>query len=178
MFRRLPLLGTPPPETHVLGGVRTPLGPGSIGVADTDAGALAARFACDLAIAFSRHDTHVSLTVLGYEGVPVLDAGLVAELAACGVTPLSRAALGDTSLVLEQNGPERPRVDLFVGLPALGACRPPLSVLLGADRPVTRWPAVLRGLRGDLTLSLAAAPAGLAPLLATALIERGFLPRG
>lgn len=209
MLRRLPLLGTATKETPVLSAVRVPLGPGSIGIADTSTGELAARFAVDLAIAFARLDTRVQLTVLGYQAEPVLGRGLVAELTAHGITPVQRALPSDGSLVdltgvlataacedaslasgsaVGRQGSARsdgelarsdtPRVALFVGYPALGACRPALSLLLGADRSLQAWPELLRGVREELALSLAVARAGLAPLLATALIERGFLPRG
>jgi len=51
-------------------------------------------------------------------------------------------------------------------------------LLLAADRPLTSWPTLLRGVRAELSLELAAARPGLAACLARALIERGFLPRG
>jgi hypothetical protein len=229
MLRRLPLLGTATKETPVLSAVRAPLGPGSIGIADTSSGELAARFACDLAIAFARLGARVRLTVLGYQGEPVLDRGLVAELTAHGITPVQRAVRGDGDVsslarggrpfpfdtLVDPEGPlaasvtdessrargtedrshapglastpgvdptrahgETPEVRLFVGLPALGACRPALALVLGADRPLNTWPEVLRGVRDELAATLAGARVGLAPLLATALIERGFLPRG
>jgi hypothetical protein len=214
MLRRLPLLATATKETPVASAERAPLGPGSIGVADTSTGELAARFACDLAIAFAGLGTRVRLTVLGYQGEPVLDRSLVAQLTAYGISPARRAVAGDGTRVdladlLEPSARdeappareathgsrageaastlgldgalarcETPAVRLFVGLPALGACRPALSVVLGVDRPLNTWPDVLRGVREELAVSLAGARLGLAPLLATALIERGFLPRG
>ncbi|MEY4510672.1 MAG: hypothetical protein RLZZ450_2794 [Pseudomonadota bacterium] len=183
MLRRLPLLGTATPETPALSAVRTPLGAGSIGIVDTDTGELAASFACALAIAFVALAAHVRLTVLGYQGVPVLDAGLVAGLTAHGITPALWQVADDGSFgprgeEVLRRADARAQVGLFVGYPALGACRPALSLLLGADRSLSAWPPVLRGVRGDFALALAAPRAGLAPLLATALIERGFLPRG
>jgi hypothetical protein len=181
MLRRLPLLGTAPKETPVLSTSRTALGPGSIGIADTTTGELAARFGADLAIAFAHLGTRVRLTVLGYQGQPVLAGALVAELTAHGITPVLAAVSADGSpappaLVVPSH--DAPQAGLFVGLPALGACRPALAVLLGADHSLTAWPEVLRGVRDELSLSLSGARVGLAAALATALIERGFLPRG
>ena len=193
MLRRLPLLGAPAPETPSLGSARALLGPGSIAIADTDSGALAARFGCALALAFVALDVAVELTLLGYQGVPVLEAGLRAQLAAHCIKLVQLAiAPGGTPLHAgeQEADPSRPdvhaaagravpaRVRLFVGLPALGAYRAALSMLLAADRPLTSWPTLLRGVRAELALELTVARPGLAPALAGALIERGFLPRG
>jgi hypothetical protein len=182
MLRRLPLLGAPAPETPSLGPARVLLGPGSIAIADTDTGALAAGFGCELAIGFASLDVPVELTLLGYQGVPVLEAALRTALSARGICPvLLSLAPGVTPQLTSPDADSLravPRVRLFVGLPALGACRAALSLLLAADRSLTSWPALLRGVRTELSLELAALRPGLAPRLATALIERGFLPRG
>jgi hypothetical protein len=182
MLRRLPLLGALPPETPSLGPARALLGPGSIAIVDTDTGARAAGFGCELAIGFAALEVPVELTLLGYQGVPVLGAAHHAQLAARGINPVLLSIAPGVTPQLAGPEPDRVRaaaaVRLFVGLPALGACRAALSLLLAADRPLTSWPVLLRGVRSELSLELAAARPGLASCLATALIEHGFLPRG
>ncbi|HYJ10740.1 MAG TPA: hypothetical protein VEX18_17075 [Polyangiaceae bacterium] len=180
MRRHLPLLGTAAPEI-VLGeaalAARDELGPASIGVADPDSGLAAVVFALELALAFRERSASVQWTLLGYQGVPMLDRALAAQLAAAGISTSRHAvdpAVAPSRAVLSPGEPSD--VTLWVGQPALGAYRPALSVLLQTHHPIGSWPAVLRAVRPSCQLALTSPRAGLASMLAEALIKSGFLP--
>ncbi|MDB4974874.1 MAG: hypothetical protein JWN48_3215 [Myxococcaceae bacterium] len=189
MRRRLPLLGAPtvaaPLHDMLLSRAasheRAQLGPHSIGLADTGDGGAAADFAVELAAAISALDVRVTIVLLGFEGTPVLPAQLSRRLESAGV-PLSSHAVAVSHPVLPDALPNALGVTraarLWVGLPAVSAFAPELSVLLGADRPLSGWPPALRPLRGRFQLELAQGRPGLAASLASSLNDHGLLPRG
>jgi hypothetical protein len=180
MRRHLPLLGSPAsaasPDESLLAS-RVALGPGSIGVCDTDEGVSAVRFASELALALGERGATATLTVLGSPGVPTLERPLTDLLDAAGVAP-RLVAVSTRGASLSALPPWPRGVSLWVGLPALAAYRPVLSVLLQADRSIGSWPPVLRAIRPSCQLELASLRPGLARALADALIKRGFLPGG
>ncbi|MDB4985269.1 MAG: hypothetical protein JWN04_447 [Myxococcaceae bacterium] len=185
MRRRLPLLGVS------RGGIASPLlsasrnssrprvqlARASIGIADTGSGLVAAEFAVALAAAFSSTGRRVTIVLLGFEGVPALPRGLAGRLVGLTV-PLACHAV-------DQHAPAPPCevssttdvLHLWVGLPAVVAFAPALAVLLGADRPLTSWPALLRAQRAHVQLELSQDRPGLACALASSLNDHGFLPR-
>lgn len=194
MRRRLPLLGVPgaAEPLHALDPLAQPLlplGRGSVGVADTGSGLLAAELAVELALELGSTSagagTRVALILLGYQGVPALPDALMKRLAAG--QPAGRRALVRVSTYAIDAGVahalprglslEPDELALWVGLPALCSFAPALALLLGADRSVSLWPAALRARRPRCALALSQNRPGFARSLAAALNEHGFLLR-
>jgi hypothetical protein len=186
MRRRLPLLGVAAasgadaPNERVPGEwARVALAPGSIGIADTGSGELAAALAVALGVELRQQGSSVALVLLGFQGVPSLPLALAARARAAGlricahaVDPTAEPALLPAGLVFEPG-----EVALWVGVPALSAFAPALAILLGADRSPLQWPKALRQLRAQIQLELGTLRPGLAATLASSLKEHGFLLR-
>ena len=191
MRKRLPLLGLPRAAEpagfwQLREEARLGLARGSVGLADTSSGLLAAEFAVQLADALARAGTGVALVLLGYQGIPALPGELARQLAAGDGTPGSRAAVrllaygidADAEPALPSGLMLQPdEATLWVGSPALCSFAPTLALLLGADRPLSQWPEPLRARRSRCALELSQNRPGLALALAAALNEHGFLPR-
>jgi hypothetical protein len=184
MRKRLPLLGAASDggvasERPRPAGARVSLARGSIGIADTGSGELAAALALELGAALRLEGFSVALVLLGFQGVPALPHPLAERAQAAALRTCAHAVdpAGELSRLPATWGIEPDEVALCVGLPALSAFAPSLAILLGADRSPLHWPEPLRLLRATFQLELSAARPGLAARLASSLKEHGFLPR-
>lgn len=183
MPRRLPLVAVPSPGGSRASADDAPRkrepAPRAIGLADTGDGALAVRFATDLAGALSALGLRVRVALLAHDATPVLTEPVRTPLEAVA-RHVSAHAIGSVPAPLDLllPAPERETVDLLVGPPALSSYAPALTLLLAADRDALRWPEALRRLRGTFDVTLGEPRQGFAVALARALHERGFLPRG
>jgi hypothetical protein len=173
MRHRLPLVDRHRSEADVPR-ERRPL-PGVIGIADTSSGEAAARFALALAVALRELGAPAEIALVAFGQPPSPDGSLAHACAAAGLSP-SLVAIDATAPAWCASSAV-PALWVLAGLPALIAFAPSLAIVLGAERPIARWPRPLLTLRGTFHLALCAPLPGLPGALASALWERRFLLR-
>lgn len=144
----------------------------AVGIADTGHGNEALLFAVELAEAAHALGIPVRASLLDFTREPQLSPHWAERFA--------RVATGRSIRVDDSFRADHPRdaLQLWVGIPALVALAPALSVLLGAERQLLEWPSALRGLAASVVLALPGAGPGVARALTEELNRRGFLPAG
>ncbi len=168
--RRLPVYRSLPTPEAPIGLLRKPLGGRSIGVADTQDGELALRFSEQLVGELARRGLRVPVCFLSFESGSAesgsaLSPALRARFAmadALGALSVAQAELAPTATFAAAAA----GLWIGVGQPALLAFETTLSVLLGADAAVLRWPEALRLARASFTLALSGDGVAVAKALA------------
>jgi hypothetical protein len=136
----------------------------ALAIADTTDGSEALNFARSLAAALAARGDPITLLCVGYDRAPSLPDALRERLA-----PVSAHATTLDDLALPES------FALLVGVAAVAAFAPPLSILIGVGRPLSAWQAELRRLRASFGLELAEPRDAVARALAERLLQGGFL---